>query len=855
MTRSMGPAEEVSLPLPARIRKDALTTVGERGNAQTQVDGRVSQQGTAGNSSPFARPGSRAGSSIGAASEVGTPSTPNNPFARPDSHAGSTQRSPSSSSISLLSPSNSVSHGDADTSVCWDLVNPDLDSEVANINNNSPHSHIIATNQPCPNVKEGPSNTNPPGPNNQDCTLYNHDFFIADTTGRRLSQVQDKSRYPQLLPNGNAALQLRLPDLLIYLKTDTFLIDVTTGHHYAMYNNRIEKMSVLPKLYSAWPYRQLMKNLQDDATRFGVSSPEPNTSGAQGLQDQQPVSNPQHTQKEQPSSPCQPTVVRYEPPTFSLKMPSEMLTRAERVRVLQNHVAAVNALFSKIAVLEDLINKEPHNSSHYKEVQRVQRNQHMHVAVKLQQMLEADDQLREAAGLPQLDLPEHLWSVRNMTIAQAREEHFMTITSEIEILCQQTKGKGMYPNLKQNIANNNVHFHPIQPAQTSPLQPEDRLLFDPLHQPSSTFSGSQTTTGSAFVHTPSPRLPPTPYVNQTAVDQHAKTTQPLQTQPRKDATSEHNTPTTGTEDLISLASQPQTFPQGKRSKSKNGLGVKQSKNVNIAANKICWQCGEKGHLKKDCPHPPVCGQCRKQGHVPRLCPLNNTRRNEQQSHQQNNRFSNPTNKCLHCGGEHPSAACPTKYQQMITPSTSTRASAAPTLLVNNAGSSQSTSASNSKQRTPQVSPNVQHFSHSSIPPAQLLNQFPPPPYFPIPFPPPPVPPSNVSVAPSAPSSDLSAALTLMTNAVAQGNNNTTAITDALQKTTSQFATALQQTIKMGVDAQAEENKNARLDKQFDKIKIFDGSNPADCHPWLEEVHALCTQTGRPFREMLLLCAG
>ena len=261
MTRSMGPAEDVSLPLPARIRKDALTTVGERGNAQTQVDGRVSQQGTAGNSSPFARPGSRAGSSIGAASEVGTPSTSSNPFARPDSRAGSTQRSPSSSSISLLSPSNSVSRGDADTSVCWDLVNPDLDSEVANMTNNSPHSHIIVTNQPCSNVKEGPSNTNPSGPNNQDCTLYNQDFFIADTTGRRLSQVQDKSRYPQLLPNGNAALQLRLPDLLIYLKTDTFLIDVTTGHHYAMYNNRIEKMSVLPKLYSAWPYRQLMKNL------------------------------------------------------------------------------------------------------------------------------------------------------------------------------------------------------------------------------------------------------------------------------------------------------------------------------------------------------------------------------------------------------------------------------------------------------------------------------------------------------------------------------------------------------------------------------------------------------------------
>ena len=95
----------------------------------------------------------------------------------------------------------------------------------------------------------------------------------------------------------------------------------------------------------------------------------------------------------------------------------------------------------------------------------------------------------------------------------------------------------------------------------------------------------------------------------------------------------------------------------------------------------------------------------------------------------------------------------------------------------------------------------------------------------------------------------------MTNAVNQGNANTTNITDALQRTTTQFADVLQKTIQRGVEAQAEENRNARLDKQFDKIKIFDGSNPAECHPWLEEVHALCSQTGRPFKEMLLLCAG
>ena len=42
----------------------------------------------------------------------------------------------------------------------------------------------------------------------------------------------------------------------------------------------------------------------------------------------------------------------------------------------------------------------------------------------------------------------------------------------------------------------------------------------------------------------------------------------------------------------------------------------------------------------------------------------------------------------------------------------------------------------------------------------------------------------------------------MTNAVNQGNSNTTAITDTLQRTTTQFVDALQQTIQMGGDAQA-----------------------------------------------------
>ena len=163
-----------------------------------------------------------------------------------------------------------------------------------------------------------------------------------------------------------------------------------------------------------------------------------------------------------------------------------------------------------------------------------------------------------------------------------------------------------------------------------------------------------------------------------------------------------------------------------------------------------------------------------------------------------------------------------------------------------------TTANQIPRATPQVNP---HMSHNQYNAQHLQNQFAPPAYFPITFPPPPIAPSNISAAPSAPASDLSAAITLMTNVVNLGHSNTVAIADALQKMTSQFADVLQKTIQMGGDAQADETRNARLDKQFDKIKIFDGSNPAECHPWLEEVHALCLQTGRPFREMLLLCTG
>ena len=877
MTCSKGPAEELSLP-PTRMRKDVSTANEGEKDIQGQVQANVaSQQRTVDMQSPFAQPGSWAGTCTTPASEGGVLPTASNPFARPDSRTGLTQPEPTSPQSSVSSSSDNQLQEDVNTSVSWDLVNTDTDAEVANINSSLPHKTVTDQHS------TGSTNTtrnNAIDLSNEINTLYNQDFFVPDTTGRRLSQVADKSNYSSLLPNGNAAIQLRLPDLLIYLKTDTYLINVKTGHHYAVYHNRIEKMSVLPKLYSAWPYRQLLQAIHDDAVRFGVDSPE-TAASKQSAPVQQPSSSidsdVQAAQKQQPS-PCLPTIVKFEPPSFNLQIPKKMLMRAERDQVLCNHMTAASSTFNKVAVLEDLMRQEPHNAAHYKEVQRVQKNQHIQVAIKLQHMLEADNEFRQTAGLPQLDLPEHLWTVRNMDTAPVREQHFTAICSEVEVLRQQLKGKGVYPAPPNymHINQQNVHFQPIHLAKLSPLQPQDRLFFDPLLSMTTESTGSQQ--GSVHdptqdcnstppkVHTPSSRIqeltiPPTPYVNQAAVEQHKRTQSPsvplrniatIAPPPR-----ESQQANVVQETLITLAtsSPPQapnqltTSPQRpKKSKSKDGRGIKQSKNVNaMDIAQVCWRCGEPGHKKRDCHKPPFCGKCRKEGHVPALCPMNTGPTLPSPQQQQVDKFSNPMNQCIHCGGNHVPGSCPVRYQPKATSSTSHYSSPQQRTGNNDVASGQVRG-----QVTPQVSPLAQV---NTLAQPTHSNSFPPPPYFPIPFPPPPVPPSNASIAPSAPASDLSAAISLMTNAVNQGTANTTNITDTLQRTTTQFADALQKTIQRGVEAQAEENRNARLDKQFDKIKIFDGSNPAECHPWLEEVHALCSQTGRPFKEMLLLCAG
>ena len=90
VTHSKGPVEDVSLPPYTKTKKDVPTEVGEEENVavQDQANGPESQQDTADPPSPFARPGSWAGTSSVPADVAGMCPTSTNPFARPDSCAG-----------------------------------------------------------------------------------------------------------------------------------------------------------------------------------------------------------------------------------------------------------------------------------------------------------------------------------------------------------------------------------------------------------------------------------------------------------------------------------------------------------------------------------------------------------------------------------------------------------------------------------------------------------------------------------------------------------------------------------------------------------------------------------------------
>ena len=284
ITSSKGPSDGTSLPPYTRPRKDTSTKADNAESLPplTQQPTACDQLNSTVSHSPFARPGSWAGACTAPPTPTEMPSASASPFTQPGSRAGSARSemdSPSTTSraarssncdLPISSIDDPVFPRDTNTSTSWDMIDLDCDEEVAGISNRQPQHQVnrpanVNTDSDPSNRDRGLEQVGDTNSTNNLGTLYNQDFFVADTTNRRLSQIPNKTNYPYPLSNGHAALKLRLPDLLIYLKTDTYLMDVNTGEHYAVYSDKIQKMSVTPKLYSAWGYRQLLNTIQSDA--------------------------------------------------------------------------------------------------------------------------------------------------------------------------------------------------------------------------------------------------------------------------------------------------------------------------------------------------------------------------------------------------------------------------------------------------------------------------------------------------------------------------------------------------------------------------------------------------------------
>ena len=331
------------------------------------------------------------------------------------------------------------------------------------------------------------------------------------------------------------------------------------------------------------------------------------------------------------------------------------------------------------------------------------------MAIKLQHILETDDKLWRATGLPQLDIPEHLWGVRDMWFPHTREQDFMAITAEVEVLCQQLKGRGMYtvPSVISTTSSSktggNVHFQPIAPAWKSSVQAMDQsllnsslnLLDDSPRSQSSSDKGP-IPHGQATPPIPAYKgnypVPPTPYINQMAVDQHMRT-QPAPIPPRMsmgpmNVQSPKWVPSSRILDSI----QPQLLPfintppaparncqndhnssppmHEARTKSLNKRGMKQSSSESSSASTstgksgpICWNCGEVGHRRHSCQNPSYCSKCKQTRHLPMKCPLKGKKNKKPQISQTGQQmsvdpmFSSISNECIHCRGDHVPGSC------------------------------------------------------------------------------------------------------------------------------------------------------------------------------------------------------
>ena len=256
------------------------------------------------------------------------------------------------------------------------------------------------TTQGDPNVSPLTSNLFRPTVTNDEF-LGTNNFFMPDSSNRRIHQIDNKAFCAVYLENGNNAYLLELPALEKMLNTQKFLMDEMSGQFYAVYGNSYQRMSMKPMLQQAWTTGELIHKLATTRQAFGYTGLAGSTPPlATGMQ-------PTASTSCQPDDllPRQPALktVQYQPPSFKLTKPTTCLTMNERIQVHHNYISAVSSLEHKKDLINRLKQSDTHNISAYEAEMSRLMTLHEDVLERILNILKQDDYYRTLEDLPVID--------------------------------------------------------------------------------------------------------------------------------------------------------------------------------------------------------------------------------------------------------------------------------------------------------------------------------------------------------------------------------------------------------------------------------------------------------------------
>ena len=549
---------------------------------------------------------------------------------------------------------------------------------------------------------------------------------------------------------------------------------------------------------------------------------------------------------------------------------------------------------------------DTHNISAYEAEMSHHMTLHEDVLERILNILKQDDYYRAIEDLPVIDNLTVYDDIRLFPELYDTSNIIERITGKADLIERQLRQQGMYPlptNLSTSTSTSAPRptstFEPISPQQLTDNQntessPQSSLPCGqrtPASSTNTSDSPSQHTSPQPFVHSQPQPHNPTP-MRHTSPKPHKQ--QDIQHSPVKTNVNPPTQPPISDEEQ-------QCVP-----KSTNGSQVKHSKpQLRQQDECLCFYCNQSGHLQRNCPEIPYCSKCRTRGHTPDRC----TRKPQQNGHthqtgesrdqQRRNQdlplFLSHHNRCLHCAGDHQTKDCTTTWQWQ-TPTTNSPASVTGTSTHKNTpNTSHSSSHSNSQSpsshqhsqstihvQTPTLNINAPQFQpnlHQAPPPPlaqnnqstnyhtnqqqmhtpptqpfntqlpQSFNPHVPPPYFPQ------YPPTN---SPSANSTDSLILLALQKQWERQERLDMEC--NEMERQKKERKRMKEEREQRKEDRKqvekCENQQRSRINKAFEKIPRFDGTNPSYCFHWLKQTEALVNEhQGRIYREELLLNCG